>query len=134
MPTFQRPNHHGLAALVGLSLALTTSAWSREVTKRVISRADLAGTDKEILLVETTIPPGVESPRHTHPGEEAFYVVQGSMTQFPGKAPTMREAGTGGINAREVPHAGYKVVGDTPLKIVNVYIVDKGKPLSTPAQ
>ena len=120
-------------AIGGLALLLVGSASAQEVTKRIISRAPLTGTDKEILLVETTIPPGVVSPRHTHPGEEAYYVVQGSMTEVPGKAPTMRETGTGGINAREVPHAGYKVVGKEALKIVNVYIVDKGKPLSTPA-
>jgi hypothetical protein len=28
-----------------------------------------------------------------------------------------------------VPHAGFKVVGDKPLKIVTVHIVDKGAPL-----
>ena len=121
--------------LVGIAaLVLATGASAQEVTKRVISRADLAGTDKEIILMETEIPPGVVSPRHTHPGEEAYYVIQGSMTELPGQKPTMRQTGTGGINGREVPHAGYKVVGDKPLKIVNVYIVDKGKPLSSPAK
>ena len=30
---------------------------------------------------------------------------------------------------REVKHAGFKVVGDTPLKLFTVHIVDKGKPL-----
>ncbi len=121
-----------LVGIVGLVLA--TGAGAQEMTKKVISRADLTGTDKEIIVTETEIPPGVVSPRHTHPGEEAYYVIQGSMTEAPGQKPTMRETGTGGINAREVPHAGYKVVGDRSLKIVNVYIVDKGKPLSSPAK
>jgi hypothetical protein len=30
-----------------------------------------------------------------------------------------------------VPHAGYKVIGDKPLKLLTVHIVDKGKPLTT---
>jgi hypothetical protein len=34
--------------------------------------------------------------------------------------------GTGGINLRNVPHAGFKVVGDKPLKVLTVHIVDKG--------
>ncbi len=41
----------------------------------------------------------------------------------------MRPTGASGINKREVPHAGYKVVGDKTLKLLTVHIVDKGKPL-----
>jgi hypothetical protein len=36
------------------------------------------------------------------------------------------KTGTGSINLRDVPHAGFKVVGNTALKLVTVYIVDKG--------
>jgi hypothetical protein len=34
-----------------------------------------------------------------------------------------------GINHRDVPHAGLKVVGDTPFKYLAVHVVDKGAPL-----
>ena len=43
-------------------------------------------------------------------------------------------AGTGSINVREVPHAGYKVTGDKTLKLLTVHVVDKGKPMSEPAK
>jgi quercetin dioxygenase-like cupin family protein len=33
---------------------------------------------------------------------------------------------------REVAHGGAKVVGETPLRLLTVHIVDKGKPLSQP--
>ena len=112
----------------------TAQAHVQEVTRREIARAAVAGTDKEMVMVEVTIPPGAMSPRHTHPGEEAFYVVQGPTIEYPGKPATAREAGSGGITAREVPHAGYKNVGQTTLKQVSVYVVDKGKPLSSPAK
>ena len=46
------------------------------------------------------------------------------------KRPTARQiqlaTGTGSINRRDVPHAGFKVVGDKPLKLLTVHIVDKG--------
>ena len=29
----------------------------------------------------------------------------------------------------KAPHGGFKVVGDAPLKVLTVHIVDKGKPL-----
>jgi hypothetical protein len=34
------------------------------------------------------------------------------------------------IYPRDVPHAGVKVVGDKSLKMLNVFIVDKGKPVT----
>jgi hypothetical protein len=33
------------------------------------------------------------------------------------------------FNLRGVFHAGYKVVGDKPLKLYTVHVMDKGKPL-----
>jgi hypothetical protein len=33
------------------------------------------------------------------------------------------------ISVRDVPHGGVKVVGDKPLRLLTVHIVDKGKPL-----
>jgi quercetin dioxygenase-like cupin family protein len=120
-----------LLAIAGLLSLAATSASAQEVHKRIISRADLTGTNMEVILVETEVPPGATSARHTHPGEEAYYVIQGTTTQMPGQAPVERKVGTGGINKRDVPHAGYKNVGTQSLKLVNVYIVDKGKPLSS---
>ena len=114
-------------------VAAAATAQAQEVTRREIARAEVAGTSKEMVLVETTIPPGAVSARHTHPGEEAFYVAQGSSIQYPGKPAAMRETGSGAITAREVPHAGYRNVGPTALRQVSVYVVDKGKPLSSPA-
>ena len=68
-------------------------------------------------------------PRHTHHGIEAAYVVQGTMVQLPGKEPMMLETGAPVMNLRDVPHAGFTIVGDQNFKIFTVHIVDKGKPL-----
>ncbi len=121
-------------AITALMFSWTTCGSAQEIKRREISRADLTGTNMEVVLVETEIPPGAFSPRHTHPGEEAFYILQGATVEAPGQPQIAREAGSGGINARDVPHAGYKVVGDKPLKMVNVYIVDKGKPIASPVK
>ena len=71
--------------------------------------------------------------RHTHPGEEAVYVLDGATLQMPDGKEIARPSGQAGVNVRDVPHAGYKVVGDKPLKILTVHIVDKGKPMTVPA-
>ena len=66
---------------------------------------------------------------HIHHGIEAAYVVQGASVQSPGKDPMMLPTGASLLNLRDVKHGGFTVVGDTPLKLFTVHIVDKGKPL-----
>jgi hypothetical protein len=51
------------------------------------------------------------------------------MVQLAGKEPTMMATGTPILNLRDVAHGGFKVVGDTRLKLFTVHIVDKGKAL-----
>ena len=99
-----------------------------------MKRGDLTGTDKEIIISVLEVPPGSSIDRHTHPGEEAVYVLDGATLQFPDGKEVSRPTGQAGINVRDVPHAGYKVVGDKPLKLLTVHIVDKGKPMTVPAK
>jgi hypothetical protein len=56
-------------------------------------------------------------------------VLQGAMVQAPGKDPSMLPTGLTAMNLRDVKHGGFTVTGDTPLKLLTVHIVDKGKPL-----
>ena len=78
------------------------------------------------------VPPGSTIARHTQPGEEAVYVLDGATLQMPDGKEVARPPGQAGVNVRDVPHAGYKVVGDKPLKVLTVHIVDKGKPMTAP--
>ena len=78
------------------------------------------------------MPPGSSIERHTHPGEEAVYVLNGATLEWPDGKEVSRPTGEAEINVRDVPHAGYKVVGDKPLKLLTVHIVDKGKPMTAP--
>jgi hypothetical protein len=54
---------------------------------------------------------------------------RGATVEAPDGKQIELKTGAGSINLRDVPHAGFKVVGDKPLKIVTVHIVDKGAPL-----
>lgn len=126
-----RPTVSCALALVTLSLASICAA--QEVKRTELGRSPVSGVEgKEIVVQLVEIPPGATSRRHFHNGEEAFYVLEGGTAQLLGKEPKERPAGEHGINQREVPHAGYTVVGDKPLKILSVYVVDTGKPLQVP--
>jgi quercetin dioxygenase-like cupin family protein len=124
------------ACLIVLSsslLAPSAFAQTAEPHRTVLKTADLTGTDKEIIIAVLEVPPGVAIARHTHPGEEAVYVLEGAKLQMPDGKEIDRPAGQAGVNVRDVPHAGYKVIGDKVLKLLTVHIVDKGKPMTVPA-
>jgi quercetin dioxygenase-like cupin family protein len=127
--TIMRVFTTSIAALAA-AFAVATVAQAQEIKRTEIKRSDLTGTNMEVIMTVLEAPPGAFLARHIHYGEEAFYVLEGAMTEVPGQPPQPRVQGTGSINVREVPHAGYKVVGDKPLKLLTVHIVDKGKPLS----
>ena len=112
-----------------------TFAWADAMRGDLPQRQELKRTnlttspDMEVITSISEIKKGETIPRHYHHGIEAGYVLQGTMVQFPGQAPTMMQTGTAIMNLRDVPHAGFTVVGDPPLKLLTVHIVDKSKPL-----
>jgi quercetin dioxygenase-like cupin family protein len=79
------------------------------------------------------IPSGGAAGRHTHPGIETGYVLEGEADLLvDGKEPLHLKAGDSyQIPAGTIHDA--KVSGDKPLKILGIYVVDKTKPLATPA-
>src|SRR5262249_30235884 len=81
----------------------------------------------------TTLEPGVPVGRHTHPGIESAYVLEGAF-ELPvqGQETRMLKAGDGVQIPPETPHAGGKA-SNVRVKILSVYVVEKGKPLASPA-
>jgi quercetin dioxygenase-like cupin family protein len=93
-------------------------------------RADLTGAPgMEVIASVSEYKPGDSLALHTHHGVEAAYVLQGASVQYAGKAPVRLPTGATVLNLRDAQHAGFKVVGETSLKIFTVHIVDKGRPL-----
>ena len=84
-------------------------------------------------MARVEIDPGASAGRHTHPGEEISYVVEGSLVlEQEGKPNVTVHAGEAFmIPAGTVHNATNRGTG--VAKIVATYIVEKGKPLATPA-
>lgn len=115
-----------------VAVACISLAYAQDLepkNRKELKRTDLTGTNMEVVLSTTEYQPGDVIARHIHHGVEAFYVIQGATVETPDGKQIQLKTGTGSINLREVPHAGFKVVGDTALKLVTVHVVDKGKPL-----
>jgi quercetin dioxygenase-like cupin family protein len=120
------------AMLFGLGLAtgLTAQTLTDSPQRKEQKRTDLTGApNMEVIASIVEIKPGESSNLHVHHGVEAFHVLQGASIQPPGQEPTVLPTGLTSLNLRDVKHGAFKVVGETPLKLLTVHIVDKDKPL-----
>ena len=98
--------------------------------RTILSKTDMPDGKYVPLLAIVEIDAGVVVPRHTHPGVESTYCVDGSaQLSIKGQPDRMVKAGDSYQVPTEVPH-GAKV-GDRPLKLVITYTVEKDKPLTT---
>jgi len=102
--------------------------------KRIpIQRADLSVPGREVVQAVAELPAGMSVGRHTHPGEEVSYVLEGTVILLiDGQPPREVKAGEGFVIPAGVVHDA-KVAGDKGSRVLATYIVEKGKPLATPA-
>src|SRR5262245_54912199 len=94
------------------------------VTRKILSQTDGPTPGYTTILVEATIEAGVPVARHTRPGVESAYVLEGGFE--------LPIQGDGVQIPPDTPHAGGKP-GDAKTRILSVYVVEKGKPLASPA-
>jgi quercetin dioxygenase-like cupin family protein len=117
-----------VAAVAFVSMAVAQSDLNPK-SRQELKREDVPGTNMEIIISVVENQPGDIIPRHIHHGEEAFYVLQGATLETADGKQIKLPTGAAAVNHRDVPHAGLKVVGDTPFKYLAVHVVDKGAPL-----
>jgi quercetin dioxygenase-like cupin family protein len=114
-------------------IALAASAQAPAIKRTMLQRID-TGNNQEAVTAIAEIAPGGQSGRHFHPGTESSYVLQGEgLLEIDGEpARTVKAGDSFSIPAERVHNA--KVSGDTPLKVITTYVVEKGKPLASPAK
>jgi quercetin dioxygenase-like cupin family protein len=120
--------------LVGLGMTFSAAAQTPTSKRTELTKGDLTGTNMEIIVGTVEVPPGAAGVLHTHPGEEAYYVLEGATLETPDGKPITLATGGSMINVRDVPHGAFKVTGDKPLKLLTVHVVDKGKPMLVPVK
>lgn len=115
-----------LGAMSGLVAQTATDSPQRVEFKRT----DLSGaSNMEVIVSTAEYKPGESIDRHSHPGIEAAYIIQGAEVQPAGKPSMQLATGASLLNLRDIKHAGFKVVGPGSLKLFTVHVVDKGAPL-----
>ncbi|MBR0821719.1 cupin domain-containing protein [Bradyrhizobium liaoningense] len=126
-----------LLALTFATLAFTGLACAAFAQQPGIKRTPLQKIDFPDSYTTVTaiaeVPPGGAAGRHTHPGVETGYVLEGEVDLLiEGQPEKHLKAGDSYVIPAGVVHDA-KTHGDKPLKIIGIYIFDKTKPLATPA-
>ena len=117
--------------LAGMVAAM--SAQQPAFKRTVLQTVELSIAGREAVTAKAELPAGVSSGRHTHPGEEVGYVLEGAVTvERDGQSKTFKAGEAFAIPAGQVHNAIN--AGTTQATIVSTYIVEKGKPLATPAK
>jgi quercetin dioxygenase-like cupin family protein len=103
------------------------------VTRKILSQTDGPAPGYVTVLVEAEIEAGTPVGRHTHPGIESAFVMEGGF-ELPveGQPTRMLKAGDGVQIPPNTPHAGGKA-GTSKTRLIITYVVEKGKPLASPA-
>jgi quercetin dioxygenase-like cupin family protein len=93
-----------------------------------LQRREIPGTGLEGVTTVAEIPPGATSARHSHPGEDFGYLIEGTIVlQVDGKPPQTVRAGEVFFTERGHIHNA-RNIGTTMAKAVDTYVIDKGKP------
>ena len=101
------------------------------ITPKVLLRTTLSGDDtKETVLMSAEFAPGSGTGRHTHPGDEYTYVLQGTL-ELRAEGRETRRVSPGDVvhNPRGLVHE-VRNVGDSPARVVVTFVIDKGKPIT----
>jgi len=82
--------------------------------------------------MKVEIEPGAAIARHTHPGIETGYIAEGgTQLTIEGQGAFDLKAGDGFQVPTGTPHGGTNGSGKTV--VISTYVVEKGKPLASPA-
>jgi quercetin dioxygenase-like cupin family protein len=121
-----------LAAIAASAIGVAAVAQQGPLKRTTIQTGDFP-PGYETVMVIAEMEPGNCSGWHTHPGLESAYFLEGEvLMKFAGKPDLVVKAGQPVLIPPGLVHNDCNVSGK-PFKALAHYIVEKGKPLASPA-
>ncbi|MCO8247174.1 cupin domain-containing protein [Comamonas thiooxydans] len=103
------------------------------LSRTMVGKADVSVPGREAVVAKVEVAPGSRAGRHTHPGDEISYISEGEVDLLiDGQSPRTLKAGETFVVPAGVIHDAHNASNGT-VKLIGVYVVEKGKPLATPA-
>ncbi len=128
--------HYSRSIIAGTVLSAFAGilyAQSSGLTRNVVTKADVSVPNREAVVAKVEIAPSGFAGWHTHPGDEISYVAEGELIlMMAGQAPRKVVAGEGFVVPAGTVHNA-RNEGTAAARLVGVYVVEKGKPLASPA-
>lgn len=116
-------------ASLGVGASRLLAAQQDGIKRTILVTTDNPGNAKyDVILGVAEIAPGVTTAKHRHNGIEVGYVLDGTGTLQYADRPQVNVK-PGDAFKNEGAHSA-KNTGKTPLKILAVYVVEKGKPIA----
>ena|SRR5579872_6434271 len=123
-----------LASAAYAQYAAPAAKQTEPIVRTVLQKVDFPGEQFTTVTAIASIAPGALAARHTHPGVEIGYVLEGEGDLMVAGQPTRHvKAGDSFMNGNAVPHSFKNTNGDKPTRILSTYVVDKSKPLASAA-
>jgi quercetin dioxygenase-like cupin family protein len=119
----------GVLALI----LIVSAAFAQGIKRTVLEKVEFPDHYTTITAI-AEVDPGMTAARHTHPGLESAYVLEGEGDlQVEGQPERRVKAGDYFEIPAGTPHEMRNVSSTKPLKVLSTYIIERGKPLATPA-
>ncbi len=120
------------------ALSLAGLAYAQQapvaIKRTPLGKVDVPGSNYEVIFGIAELSPGPKTGRHSHPGPVLAYVAEGEFWYLiDGQPEKIYKAGESFQVSNGAIHSE-GASGDKPVKVMAVYIVEKGKPLVQPAQ
>jgi quercetin dioxygenase-like cupin family protein len=120
-------------ALVFIGIVATASAQEPGFKRTILQQHAISAPGRDAVTAISEIAPGASAPRHSHPGEEIGYVLEGTViVEQAGSAPLTVHAGQAFLIPAGAVHGAANRTAN-PVRILATFIVESGKPLATPA-
>ncbi len=121
-----------ICALV-LSCATLAQSQQSKIVRVPLQNHDLSIPDKVMVQVRAEFAETATSGRHTHPGEEIGYLLEGQLElKVDGQPTRILKPGDVFFIPAGVIHEGINTSSGTS-KVIATYVVEKGKPVASPA-
>lgn len=118
--------------VAAFSAAEAQQAPSGGIKRTPLQKFDVPGQNYETVIGLAEIAPNVNIGRHTHPGVESGYLIEGNFTLLiPGQPDRPLKVGDSYQIPAGAPHDARS--GPEGAKVIATYVVEKGKPLASPA-
>jgi quercetin dioxygenase-like cupin family protein len=121
-----------LTSFIAATVLAPVAAQAQGITRQLMQTTDFPAGYQTVTGI-ATIAPGACAGAHTHPGLETSYMLEGEITvKVDGKPDQKFKAGESFQIPITAKHDACNA-SNAPAKVMAIYVIEKGKPIASPA-